>query len=232
MERLIQREIERLKKQILELGAMVEERVRMAVKAVEENDRALSREVIQGDIVIDQREVDLEEECLKILALHQPVANDLRFIIAVLKINNDLERLGDLAVNIAERAACIATSEKNEIVSDLTIMAGIVQTMLRMSLDSLVNIDPALARDVCAMDDEVDVIHANLFTKFEDAIRRKPEKIQQFTHLMGVSRNLERMADHTTNIAEDVIYMSVGEIVRHRAEGFHPESNGTSGCAQ
>ncbi len=232
MLRLIQREIEKLKKQILELGAMVEERVRMAVKAIEENDHDLSSEVIRGDWEIDQREVDLEEECLKILALHQPVANDLRFIIAVLKINNDLERLGDLAVNIAERAACLAAFERNEIVTDLTVMAGKVQTMLRMSLDSLVNTDPALARDVCAMDDEVDEIHANLFSKFEDAVRRRPDRLHQLTHLMGVSRNLERMADHTTNIAEDVIYMSVGEIVRHRAEGFRPEQIVPGTCGE
>ncbi len=230
MIRLIQREIERLKKQILELGAMVEERVRMAVKAVEENDQELSAVVVRGDREIDEREVDLEEECLKILALYQPVANDLRFIIAVLKINNDLERLGDLAVNIAERAACVAEFEKGEIVTDLRVMADKVQTMLRMSLDSLVNIDPALARDVCAMDDEVDDIHANLFIKFEDAVRRRPDRLHQLTHLMGVSRNLERMADHTTNIAEDVIYMSVGEIVRHRAEGFHPEHAQPGAC--
>lgn len=225
MVRIIQREIEKLKKQILGLGALVEERVRMAVMSIEEHDTDLAHTVIRGDIEIDHREVDLEEECLKILALYQPVANDLRFIIAVLKINNDLERLGDLAVNIAERATCLIPNGKDEIITDLTIMAEIAQGMLRKSLDALVNQDTALAREVCATDDEVDDIHARLFDKFEAAVRRQPEKLQYYTHLMGVSRNLERIADHTTNIAEDVIYMSVGEIVRHRTVDFNPEGS-------
>jgi phosphate transport system protein len=230
MIRMLQREIEKLKKQILELGAVVEERVRMAVQSIEEHDQDLARTVIRGDIEIDHMEVDLEEECLKVLALYQPVANDLRFIIAVLKINNDLERLGDLAVNIAERATCLPPNGKDEIISDLTIMADKAQGMLRKSLDALVNLDTALAREVCATDDEVDDIHANLFNKFEIAVRRQPEKLQYYTHLMGVSRNLERIADHTTNIAEDVIYMSVGEIVRHRTIDFHPEGIKDKSC--
>lgn len=220
MIRMLQREIEKLKKQILALGAVVEERVRMAVKSIEEHDHELARSVIRGDIEIDHMEVDLEEECLKILALYQPVANDLRFIIAVLKINNDLERLGDLAANIADRATCLTDGGKNEIITDISIMADKAQRMLRNSLDALVNLDAALAREVCAMDDEVDEIHANIFTKFETAVRKNPDKLQYFTHLMGVSRNLERIADHTTNIAEDVVYMSVGEIVRHRTSDY------------
>ncbi|MDP2983274.1 MAG: phosphate signaling complex protein PhoU [Candidatus Latescibacter sp.] len=231
MIRLLQREIDKLKKHILELGAVVEERVRMAVKSVEESDAALARKVIMGDIEIDHMEVDLEEECLKILALYQPVAIDLRFIIAVLKINNDLERLGDLAVNIAERATCLDTREKNEIIEDLTIMADKTQRMLRNSLDALVNLDDALAREVCAADDEVDLIHANLFTKFEKAVHENPERIQYFTNLIGVSRNLERIADHTTNIAEDVIYMSVGEIVRHRGAEFRSAEKKPPACS-
>ena len=230
MVRILQREIDKLKKQILELGALVEERVRMAVKSIEEYNPELAREVIRGDIQIDHREVDLEEECLKILALYQPVANDLRFIIAVLKINNDLERLGDLAVNIAERATCLDAFEKNEIITDIAIMAEKAQGMLRMSLDALVNIDPGLAREVCARDDEVDEIHANIFTKFEEAVRRQPDKLQYFISLVGVSRNLERIADHTTNIAEDVIYMSVGEIVRHRTEDYRPSAKKDGSC--
>ncbi len=230
MIRMLQREIEKLKKQILELGAVVEERVRMAVQSIEESDMELAHRVIKGDIEIDHMEVDLEEECLKILALYQPVANDLRFIIAVLKINNDLERLGDLAVNIAERATCLTPGGKDEIITDLTVMAEKAQGMLRKSLDALVNLDTALAREVCATDDEVDEIHAHLFDKFEDAVRREPERIQHYSHLMGVSRNLERIADHTTNIAEDVIYMSVGEIVRHRTLEFHPEGVKDKSC--
>jgi phosphate transport system protein len=232
MLRILQREIDKLKKQILELGALVEERVWMAVKSIEAHDPELAREVIRGDIQIDHREVDLEEECLKILALYQPVANDLRFIIAVLKINNDLERLGDLAVNIADRAVCLPAFEKNEIIADLTVMAEIAQGMLRMSLNALVNLDPALAREVCAKDDEVDEIHAGIFTKFEEAVRREPDKLQYFISLVGVSRNLERIADHTTNIAEDVIYMSVGEIVRHRTADYRAAAKKDESCSE
>ena len=232
MIRMLQREIDKLKKQILELSTLVEERVRMAVKSIEEHDPELAREVIQGDIQIDHREVDLEEECLKILALYQPVANDLRFIIAVLKINNDLERIGDLAVNIADRATSLPSFEKNEIIADIATMAEKAQSMLRMSLDALVNLDPELAREVCAKDDEVDEIHANIFPKFEKAVRSRPDKLQYFINLVGVSRNLERIADHTTNIAEDVIYMSVGEIVRHRTEDYRAAAKKDSDCAQ
>lgn len=228
MIRILQREIEKLKKHILELGAVVEERVRMAVKSVEDTDSELARTIIRGDIEIDHMEVDLEEECLKILALYQPVANDLRFIIAVLKINNDLERLGDLAVNIAERATCIPRLESNDMITDITTMADKAQAMLRSSLDALVNQDADLAREVCARDDEVDDIHAQLFSKFEEAARRQPDRIQYYTHLMGVSRNLERIADHTTNIAEDVIYMSMGEIVRHRTSEYRGDGKDKS----
>jgi phosphate transport system protein len=228
---ILQREIEKLKKHILELGAVVEERVHMAVKAVEDSDSSLAVDVIKGDIEIDHMEVDLEEECLKILALHQPVAIDLRFIIAVLKINNDLERLGDLAVNIAERATCLDRREKNDIIEDLTIMAGKAESMLRRSLDALVNLDAGLAHEVCADDDDVDMIHANLFSKFEKAVLANPKRIQYYTNLIGVSRNLERIADHTTNIAEDVIYMSVGEIVRHRGAEYRTNEKKPPACS-
>ncbi len=228
MIRILQKEIEKLKKHILALGAVVEERVQMAVQSIEDNDPELARAVIRGDIEIDHMEVDLEEECLKVLALYQPVATDLRFIIAVLKINNDLERLGDLAVNIADRAICIPAMVTNDMITDITSMANKAQVMLRNSLDALVNMDAGLAREVCARDDEVDEIHARLFTKFETAVRRQPDRLQYYTHLMGVSRNLERIADHTTNIAEDVIYMISGEIVRHRTSEFREKDKGHS----
>lgn len=231
MERHMQREIDKLKRRLLELSAEVENDVRMAVRAVEDREPTLAETVLHRETQINATEVEVEEECLKILALYQPVAIDLRFIIAVLKINNDLERLGDLAVNIAERATCLDTREKNEIIEDLTIMADKTQRMLRNSLDALVNLDDALAREVCAADDEVDLIHANLFTKFEKAVHENPERIQYFTNLIGVSRNLERIADHTTNIAEDVIYMSVGEIVRHRGAEFRSAEKKPPACS-
>jgi phosphate transport system protein len=140
-------ELEKIKKHVLTLGAVVEERVHKAVQAIDERDENIARQVIDGDPVIDQMEVDLEEECLKILALHQPVAIDLRFLVAVLKINNDLERIGDLAVNIAERAAFLAVNPKTDIPFDFPTMSEIVKTMLKKSLDSLVKMNDSLAME-------------------------------------------------------------------------------------
>jgi len=218
-----ERELERLKKRILSLGAMVEERVRMAIKAMEMRDGKLAKKVIEADHEIDQIEVDIEEECLKILALYQPVAIDLRFIIAVIKINNDLERIGDLAVNIAERAAFLATQEKLDIPFDFAGMAEKTQSMLKRSLDSLVNMDIDLAWEVGASDDEVDAINRDMYLQVQDGIRKNIDRMECLIHLLQASRHLERIADLATNIAEDVIYMAKGEIVRHHAEDYRPQ---------
>lgn len=217
-----ERELDRLKKRILSLGAMVEERVRMAIKAMEMRDRKLAEKVIEADHEIDQIEVDVEEECLKILALYQPVAIDLRFIIAVIKINNDLERIGDLAVNIAERAAFLSTQKKLDIPFDFPGMAEKTQSMLKRSLDSLVNMDIDLAWEVGASDDEVDAINRDMYLQVQDGIRKNIDRIECLIHLLQASRHLERIADLATNIAEDVIYMVKGEIVRHHAEDYKP----------
>lgn len=214
----LQREIDRLKRNILSLGAAVEEGVRMAVKSVEERNALLARRVIESDHEIDQAEVDLEEDCLKILALHQPVAIDLRFIIAVLKINNDLERIGDLAVNIAERADFLSSYGDVQIPLDLQQIAEKSQFMLKRSLDSLVNLDATLARIVCRTDDEVDAINRDMYEVVRNAIRAHPEHIDVLIQHLSISRYLERIADHATNVAEDVIYMVEGIIPRHRAE--------------
>lgn len=224
MSQHLQREIEKLKRLILSLTAVVEDRVRQAVKSVKERNEDIAQKVISGDMEIDQREVDIEEECLKLLALHQPVAADLRFIVAVLKINNDLERISDLAVNIAERAAYLARQPKIDVPFDFPLMAEKAQTMLRMSLDALVNWQPSLAMEVCAMDDEVDAINRDMYNQVKDEIRQHPENLDSLIHLLSVSRHLERIADHATNVAEDVIYMVEGKIVRHRAEDYATES--------
>lgn len=226
MSKRIQREIEKLKQKILALGALVEERVNLAVKALEERNARMAQGVIESDPEIDQLEVDLEEECLKILALYQPVAIDLRFIIAVLKINNDLERIGDLAVDIAERAAFLATQEKLEEPLDFPAMVEKTKAMLRKSLDALVNQDAKTALEVCASDDEVDEMNRQMYRKIESAILKYPEQIDAYIHLLSASRHLERIADHATNIAEDVIYMITGDIVRHRAEDYAHLSKG------
>lgn len=216
----LQREIEGLKKEILGLGAMVELRVREAMLAIETRDEVLARNVIEKDVEIDQKEVEVEESCLKVLALHQPVAIDLRFIIAVLKINNDLERVGDLAVNIAERAAFLATQPRVDISFDFTAMARKAQVMLKKSLDALVNLSVDLAHEVCACDDEIDAMNRQMYLMVEQAIQTHPRQTESLIHLLSASRHLERIADHATNIAEDVIYMIEGEIVRHKTEEY------------
>ena len=212
----LHRAIEGLKSKILELSALVEESVYRALKAVETRDTVLAHEVADSDSRIDLAEVDVEEECLKILALHQPVATDLRFIVAVLKINNDLERIGDLAVNISKRASALAKINTKPLVHiDLQALEKNVQQMLRNSLASLVNLDEGLARSVCAADDAVDEINRNVHKQVIQSIREFPEDADRLILLLSVSRNLERIGDHTTNIAEDVLYMIRGEIVRH-----------------
>ncbi len=222
MPRHLQREIEKLKKKILALGAVVEESVRKAVQAIQERDEKLADAIINNDVEIDHIEVDVEEECLKILALYQPVATDLRFIVAVLKINSDLERIGDLAVNIAERAVFLAKQEKVNYPFDFEDMVGKTRSMLKRSLDALVNHDTGLAREVCAADDEVDAINREMYIQVQQGIRSHPEQMEAMIHFLSISRHLERIADHTTNIAEDVIYMIEGEIVRHRPEEYRP----------
>jgi len=212
----LHREIENLKKMLLSLGAMVEENVRKAVRSFEKKDTELAATVIDSDPEIDRKEVDVEEECLKILALYQPVANDLRFIVAILKINNDLERIGDLAVNIAERAVYMAPHPVPDLHLDYRSMAKETIEMLKNSLDSLVNLDPVLAKQVCANDDIVDSMKTKMVKMVEEAIKEHPDQTEHLLQYLLVARHLERIADHTTNIAEDVIYMVKGNIVRHR----------------
>ncbi|OEU62966.1 MAG: phosphate transport system regulatory protein PhoU [Desulfobacterales bacterium S5133MH16] len=209
------RELEKLKKRILTLGAMVEERVFMAIKAIENNDSGLADKIIKSDYEIDEMEVDVEEECLKILALYQPVAVDLRFITAVIKINNDLERIADEAVNIARGVKYIAKGEKLHFDFDFYLMANKTEAMLKKSLDALVNLDVDLAFKVCLLDDEVDQFNGEAHRKVKDVIKDNPEHVEYFINLLLISRHLERIADHATNIAEEVIYLIEGEIVRH-----------------
>ncbi len=211
----LQNAIEILKKNILSLSAVVEENVQKSANSISRRDYDLTQEVISKDIEIDKLEVEMEEECLKILALHQPVAIDLRFIIAVLKINNELERIGDEAVNIAKRSAFLAT--KSDLSNDFNFaeMVEKVQFMLKKSLDSLVQLNSDMARDVCLMDDEVDEMNRQTYIKVKEFIKIHPDKLDSLIHILGISRHLERIADHATNIAEDVIYMIEGIITRH-----------------
>ena len=215
MARHLQQEIERLKRKILSLSAVVEESVFHATKAVIERDTNLAEKVLVADEAIDRDEVEVEEECLKILALHQPVAIDLRFIVAVMKINNDLERIGDLANNIALRAISMGRFRAIPSPFDLVTMAELVRDMLHDSLKALIDLNPGLARDVCVRDDKVDAINRDLLQRISSLIRAAPDNTDMLIHYFSVSRNLERIADHATNIAEDVVYMIDGEIIRH-----------------
>ena len=211
----LRRKIERLNEQLLSLGAQVEESAQLAIKAIERRDSEMAARVIDGDTDIDRKEVDLEEECLEVLALHQPVAVDLRHIIAVLKINKDLERAGDLAVNIAETAIHLSNDRRVEVPKDYFVMAQKTQAMLKKSLDAFVNMTVEIAYEVLVDDDEVDRMKHQMHKRFEEQASQEPESLQALTHLFLVSRHLERIADLATNVAEEVIYMITGEIVRH-----------------
>jgi phosphate transport system protein len=211
-----QRELDKIKKMILSLGALVEKRVHQIKEVLEERDVAMANEIIHLDHEIDQMEVDVEEECLKIIALHQPVATDLRFLIAVVKINNDLERIGDQVVNISQRIVSIAKVPVAPYRFDYAEMADKAEAMLRMSLDSLVNQDFDVAIKVLHLDDEVDAIKNEAYDLIKRAIADGVTKdIGYMINLLLISRHIERLADHATNIAEEVIYMIEGEIVRH-----------------
>jgi len=217
----LEKEIETLKRKILALSSMVEESVYRAVRAVADCDAVTAESVVRGDDAIDAMEVEVEEDCLKALALHQPVATDLRFIVSVLKINSDLERIGDLAVNIAQRAGSLSKLERIPAFLDLSGMAEKVKLMLRRSLTSLVNLDSGLARQVCSSDDAVDNLNRTMHQLIIEKIKADPGRAEVYILLLSVSRNLERIADHATNIAEDVIYMNEGQIIRH---GFGVET--------
>ncbi len=233
MTRHLDKEIEKLKRNTLGLSALVEESVHKAIASVETADTRLADQVIESDTRIDQMEVDVEEECLKILALHQPVAIDLRFIVGVLKLNNDLERIADLAVNIAEQARPLVAAGARGLPVKIREMARAVESMLGGSLDALVNLDTAAAWAVCAADDAVDSLHRDTYGMIKLEIQKDPERTDVLIHYLSVSRYLERIADHATNIAEDVIYLVDGDIVRHggkqrqaRTSGKKPEPRG------
>jgi phosphate transport system protein len=213
----LQREIDRLKRKMLGLGALVEDNLRLAFQAIEQRDPAKARRVIATDALIDQNEVDVEEECLKILALYQPVAGDLRFLVAVIKINSELERIGDLGANIAERALQLVDEHPVPVPQGFAVMADRTGSILEKSLDALVRQDAVAARLVLAADDEIDRLYAELIEELKGVIRADFDHLDAIVLLFSVARYLERLADHATNIAEDVLYMVEGEIHRHVA---------------
>lgn len=218
MAKHLQRDLEHLKKKILAIGLIVEKALSNSIEALINRNSKLAEEVIKGDSHIDQEENLIEEECLKLLALHQPVATDLRFIISVLKVNNDLERIGDLAANIAERAIYLSAHEPLQIDLNFDRMVDGVQRMVRKSLEALIKLDAKLARLVLTMDDEIDSFNREMYVTLQDEMRRNSGSIDRAVQTLSVSRYLERIADLSTNIAEDVVFLVEGELIRHQVK--------------
>src|SRR5262245_41553464 len=216
MSKHLERDLDNLQRHLVTLAASVEEAIHKATRALQQRDAGLAHEVIDGDNEIDEEENRVEEESLKILALHQPVAIDLRRIAAGVKINTDLERMADLAEDIAERAVHLARLPEIPIPEKLQRMTDLTTAMVRQSLDAFVNLDTRLARLVCRLDDEVDRYNEEIIDELVRMMQESPEMVQQGLSLFSATRHLERIADHATNIAEDVVYLVEGEIVRHR----------------
>jgi phosphate transport system protein len=218
MAKHLHRDLDNLQRDLLTLAGSVEEAIQQATRALQERDVDLARRVVEGDSLIDQDENRIEEECLKILALHQPVAVDLRRTAAALKINTDLERMGDLAEDIAERALHLARLRPVPIPEKLQMMADLTGMMVRTSLDCFVNLDPVQARQVCRLDDEVDRYNDAIIKELIAQMQQSPDMVEPGMSLFSATRHLERIADHATNIAEDVVYLVEGTIIRH-----HPD---------
>lgn len=212
----LDKELNSLKKELLSLSSTVELNLSRAVRSLREKNELLAKEVKEEDKEIDLKEVEVEEECLKILALHQPVAVDLRFVIACLKINNDLERIGDLAVGIAKRGRNLITQHQLKAPFDYEEMARKTKHMLSQSLNAFVTQDLQLAKQVCKSDDEVDALNKEAYNKVFQSLRESAEEqMECLIHYLQIANSLERIADYATNIAEDVIYMVEGKIIRH-----------------
>ncbi len=216
----LQKDLDKLRKHILTLGSVVEGATNKSIESLTGLRLDLVEQVLGTENRINELEVGIEEECLKVLALHQPVAGDLRFIIAVLKVNNDLERMGDLAQNIAQRVKFLATKDPLPVNLDFRKMADLVREMLRMSLDALVRQDAEKAHSILLMDDSVDDLNAEMFTILQDLMKSEPNMVESAVSTLSASRHLERIADLATNIAEYVIFMREGLVIRHQ---FHTE---------
>ena len=221
MSKHLVRDLENLQRQILNMAGCVEESIYKSIQALQEHDKALAQEVIAGDNKIDELDNAVTEECLKLLALHQPVARDLRRIATVFMITTDLERMGDLAADIAQRALNLAPSIG--IPDKLPRMTDMTTSMVRQSLDAFVNLDGKQARRVIRLDDEVDRYNAEIIDELMERMKRSSDLIEPCLSLFSAVRHLERIADHATNIAEDVLYLVDGELVRHRYQALTDE---------
>ena len=216
MTRHFLRAIEDLNKDVLLMGGTVEATVSRAVRAFLDRNVHEAQLVIEGDRDINLQELRIDEECLKMLALYQPTARDLRFVTGTMKIINDLERVADLAVNVAERAIVLAELPPRETPSAFVEMADRARTMLTASLDGLVRRDTARAMEVLRMDEPVDALLRSMFDELEADMAKHPENLRADLQILSASKNIERIADHASNVAEDVVYMVEGNIIRHR----------------
>jgi phosphate transport system protein len=215
MERRLDQDLDRVRQSLLRMGGMVEGMVAQATQALLERDGPLCQRVIDGDNDVDQLEIEIDEACHSILGRKQPTAVDLRFLVAVMKINSDLERIGDSAVNIAQSVEQLLDQPPLKPYIDLPRLSQLVQDMVRKSLDAFVQRDTALATEVCRSDDAVDGLYKQLFRELLTYMIEDPKTVSRALHLLLISRNMERIADHATNIAEDVIYYVEGRDVRH-----------------
>jgi phosphate transport system protein len=216
-------ELDLLSQKLLEMCSLVESAVQRSISAVTEKDVYAAEEVLRNEARINQIEIEIDDFAISLLALNQPMAADLRLIIAALKINTDLERMGDLAVNIAQRAKSLTEEPVIKPMVDIPHIAGLVQNMVRKSLDSFVLRDAELARSVLASDDAVDDLRSASYHELISFMEHEPSGIRQAVDLIAIVRNLERIADHTTNIAEDVLFMVKGIDVRHHGETLWEE---------
>lgn len=222
MSRHLQRDMENVHREILSLSALVEEMIDKAAQALMQRKGDLAVEVIADDENVDRREVRIEEECLKILALHQPVAIDLRRITTVLKVNNDLERVADMAVNVAERAQSLCDYPDFPIPEKLAKMVDLATQLVRSSMTAFVKMDAGGARRLLPLDDEVDAYNVQVIQELQAVMQKHSDLVPPALHCLSAARHVERIADLATNIAEDVIYLVEGEIVRHQHEPAPP----------
>lgn len=218
MSKHLERDLTRLGDQISELGSLIVEATSKSIVMLQNFDLLIADEILKTEERINSMEVEIEEECLKVLALHQPVAGDLRYLIVVLKVNNDLERMGDQVVNIAERIKVLADLERMVADLDFVQMGEISSRMVSKSLSALVRRDAVAAREILAMDDELDALHAKSFRVLQDVMKENPGMITQAVSHMTISSNLERLGDLATNVAEDIIFMEEGDVIRHRED--------------
>lgn len=215
MERHFDEALKILKEKILEMSGRVEEALSVAIQAFTQRREETAQRVIASDHAIDMLEIEIDEMCMRLLALHQPQAGDLRFIASAMKINNDLERMGDLAVNIAERTLDLLKTAPLASLPHLPQMCQAAQSMLKDSIDAFVRNDVALAQNVCERDDAVDKLNRRIFEQMFDMMRGDPRVIERSFEMILVAKNLEKIADHATNICEDVIYMVNGKVIKH-----------------